>query len=185
MVEKKRRESRAAVALICRRKGNENQWLTRWNKNWQCYYFIGGHKLDGESYRECMMREIREELGIRREDGFTVSPEACARLEYAAHSKSAEAETDYTVELFGVKAETEYEVELFDVRLVGEVERKKIQSKQAIRWLNEEEIRAGQCADGLPVSETMVRVLDHIGWQCPDGAIEDAENRSEREGSHG
>ena len=167
MAENHRRKSTAAVALICRRQDGEAQWLARWNKHWKCYYFVGGHKRDDETFFDCLVREIKEELGISAEQDFTVAPQPLAHLEYVAWSRSAKAETEYTVEVYGVKPETEYTVEFFDVRFIDDAIRERIQSKQALRWLNEAEIRGQRCSDGLPVSETMARLLDELGWKCP------------------
>ncbi len=88
MEEKTLRESRASVALICRHHGDDVQWLARWNKNWSCYYFVGGHKHDDETYYECLVRELKEELGITGDKDFSALEEPVARLEYTAWSKS-------------------------------------------------------------------------------------------------
>jgi len=167
MAEQSRRQSLASVALIHRRLNGRTEWLARWNRNWRCYYFVGGHKRDGETFLDCLVREIREELGIEQDRDYQVTSEPLARLEYTAYSRSAKADTDYTLELYDVRPQTEYKLELFDVRLADALHHGKLDSEQTVRWLLEEEIRAGQCSDGRPVSETMLRVLDQIGWEIP------------------
>jgi len=169
MAEQARRQSLASVALIHRRLNGRMEWLARWNRNWRCYYFVGGHKHDGETFLDCLVREIREELGIEQERDYRVASAPLARLEYTAYSRSAKADTDYTLELYDVRPRTDYTLELFDVRLAGALEHVGNDSEQAVRWLAEDEIRAGQCRDGRPVSETMLRVLDRIGWEIPQG----------------
>ena len=144
------RQPRAAIALIRREFESSTQWLAQWNEGWRAYSFIGGHKRDEESFRECMIREIEEELGLR-EGADVLVPTAPLHLEYTAVSPRA-------------GAETEYVVELFDVGLLGDRAIAAISANQDNRWLSEPEIMRGQCHDGRPVSETPRRFLNSIGW---------------------
>lgn len=106
---------------------------------------VGGHKRPGESFRECCIREVAEELDLAAERDFVVAPEPLARVEFNAHSASADTDTRYTFEL--------YRVELVDpdVPLAGKN-----------RWLTEGEIAEGRSADGLPTSETVTRLLSAV-----------------------
>ena len=53
------RFSEAALALITRVNAQgETEYLTQWNEKWQAYSLIGGHHEEGESFRECCIREI-------------------------------------------------------------------------------------------------------------------------------
>lgn len=112
---------------------------------------VGGHKYDDESFRECMLRELLEELGIANGDGFTVPDEPFHTSTYAAWSDSAAEMTDYTIALFDVPA-----LESFGADSVV--------SQQPVRWLHESEIRAGVCEDGLVVSNSFAQLLDSVDW---------------------
>ena len=59
------RLSEAAVALIRREQDGRTFWLARWNRNWRAYHLVGGHRRPGESFRDCLVREIAEELHLR------------------------------------------------------------------------------------------------------------------------
>ena len=147
------RESVAAEAIICGREVNPPRWLARWNGQWNCFHLVGGHKEAEESFRQCMIREMAEELGVEEGRDFTVSAEPAKHLEYVAWSARAQADTLYTVELF-------------QVEIVGAAAWAALGQRQDTRWLTQAEIEAQRSADGKPISPTMGRLLDSIGWQC-------------------
>ena len=145
------RRSEAAVALIRREVESSTRWLAQWNEGWEAFSFVGGHKRDNESFRECMVREIQEELGLRDGADVLVPSAAVLHLEYTAFSRRAGAETDDVMELF-------------EVALVGDQSMAAIAGNLANRWLSEPEIMACRCHDGRPVSETPRRFLNSLGW---------------------
>src|SRR5437899_12852391 len=101
MSESAPRRSERAAALIREAKGR--RWLARWNAKWGAYHLVAGHRLPDESFRDCIRRELNEELGLRDPSDFTVAGEPAARLEYSAYSRSAGVETAYVMELFDVR----------------------------------------------------------------------------------
>src|SRR5206468_741498 len=111
--------------------------------------FVGGHKHDDESFRDCCVREVAEELGLVEGQGFRVAAERHSRLRYVHWSESAKAETDYTVELF-------------DAELLGNAARQ-VEADPDNCWLSEADIRVGRCRDGRAVSPTMLRILALAG----------------------
>jgi 8-oxo-dGTP pyrophosphatase MutT (NUDIX family) len=97
------RKSLASIALIQRSQHGRRQWLAQWNEHWQRYSFVGGHKRPDESFRDCMIREIAEELLLGEGRDFLVADRPLARLEYIAWSQSAGQETRYSIELLEVQ----------------------------------------------------------------------------------
>lgn len=158
------RESIASVALIREHKHAGAKWLTRWNDKWQAYSFVAGHVEPGESFRDCVVREVKEELGLRNEVDFVVASQPGARVEFVAWSARAKADTAYTMELFELDL---IRPEALDI----------VHSERRNRWLSEEEIRKGFSADGHPVSETVGRLLDEVGWM--KGHRQEGEAREE------
>lgn len=65
------RLSEAAVALIRREHDGPTLWLAQWNQNWRTYTFVGGHRWPEETFRECLVRELGEELGVAK---MSISP---------------------------------------------------------------------------------------------------------------
>jgi len=139
------RRSIAALAQICKKEDGQLRWLAQWNPNWKAFSFVGGHKRAEESFRECMVREIGEELGLVEGTDFVMAGTPAAHLEYNAWSHGAREETAYTMELFDVQLEPSA--------------RAAIEANSANRWLSEDEIRTGRSADGRPVSETVSLIL--------------------------
>jgi len=140
------RQSLAAIALIQRNQHGQRQWLAQWNTNWRRYSFVGGHKHPDESFRQCVIREIGEELQLAANSDFLVADEPLARVDYAAWSESAQQDTHYTMELF-------------DVQFTNDEARRKIDADPRNRWLTDDEIREGRCPGGEVVSETMSLLL--------------------------
>ncbi len=93
------RRSEAAIALIRRELGSNTEWLAQWNEAWQAYHFVGGHRRGEESFRECMVRELDEELELRDGADLLVPTAPALHLEYTAFSQRAHEETEYVMEL--------------------------------------------------------------------------------------
>ena len=137
------------MALIRRIRGEESLWLTRWNEKWAAFHLVGGHRHVGESFRDCMIRELHEELGLRVRIGSDSGCEPPTRLVYSARSASAGVVTRYTVALFRIDP--------------GELDGRALESRAEVRWLSEGEIRRGRCDDGRPVSPTTDFLLTKAG----------------------
>ena len=143
------RRSTAVIALVSRRARGETLWLAGWNARWQAYHFVGGHKEQDETFRECIVREITEELGLREGTDYTLDDQCPRRLEFTAMSRSAGVNTLYTMEVFAVT-------------LSPELERTLAECTPDVRWLSMSDIRNGLACDGRAVSETMATVLGRL-----------------------
>jgi 8-oxo-dGTP pyrophosphatase MutT (NUDIX family) len=139
------RQSEAAVALICRDRDGQTLWLAQWNPKWAAYHFVGGHRRPLESFRECLVREIDEELGVAQGSDYQVSTVPPIHLEFTEFSVSTQTETRYIMELFRVKLNSQAVP--------------KVDADPENRWLTAAEIEAGQTTDGQRVSATMRRLL--------------------------
>jgi 8-oxo-dGTP pyrophosphatase MutT (NUDIX family) len=142
------------VAIIRRAADEETLWLAQWNRNWGCYNFVSGHRHSDETFRECVTREVEEELGLASGIDFEVAAPPLTRLEYQAWSAGAGELTRYTMELY-------------EVRLSNESALARVNQGDENSWLSEDEIRAGRRRDGRPVSETMLRMLHHLQTGAP------------------
>lgn len=149
-MQEEARESLGAWALFCRDRDGHTEWLARWNGHWNCYNFVGGHKHEDETFRECVVREIHEEVGLREQEDYTISPDdALLHLEYEAWSRSAQQDTRYVVELFGIALNEDKLAE-------------HLATERPIRWLTHGEIQDGRTCQGEPVSETIKRMLSAL-----------------------
>lgn len=145
------RRSIAACAIITDQRNEITVWLVQWNKKWKNYHLIGGHKRPEESFRECLIREINEELGLQENDNsFLVAQEPVAHVEYTAWSASSQIQTLYTTELY-------------HVQLISEIARNQVNSNPCNRWTTEAEIHRLRCVDGQPISEATSLLLSRAG----------------------
>lgn len=142
------RESVAALALIQTDLDGRPQWLAQWNARSGRFHFLGGHKRADESFRDCLRRELSEELGLTDAD-YTLGDAPRQSLDYVAWSESAQ-------------QPTQYRMAVFDVRL-NEQTRRRIDADPQNVWLSDDEIRSGQTRTGQPVSESMSRILGLLG----------------------
>lgn len=145
------RVSEAALALITRVNAQgETEYLTQWNEKWQAYSLIGGHREAGESFRECCIREVEEELGLKRDVDFTVADDPVTpTCEYTAYSHSALEKTRYRVSVFPAQ--------------VAPGVMHMIDATHGNRWLNASEIIDRQTSTGRTVSDQIAFTLQLTG----------------------
>jgi len=94
------RKSEAALAWITRVNSSRGiEYLTQWNDAWQAFSLIGGHVEDGETFQQCCIREIEEELECSP-DEIVVDDVPICTLRFRERSKAAGAETDYEWQIF-------------------------------------------------------------------------------------
>ena len=74
------RQSIAAASLIRKEQDGHFFWLARWSRSWQRFHLVGGHKRPEESFRECLVREISEELGLTEHADYEMAAESTAHL---------------------------------------------------------------------------------------------------------
>jgi 8-oxo-dGTP pyrophosphatase MutT (NUDIX family) len=139
------RQSEGGIALIQRTLAGKREWLGQWNDNWKAFFFVGGHRNEGETFRDCVVREIEEELGLSPQE-CPVAAEPTHHLEYRAISRSANELTGYTMELFDAAP------------TAGGLE--KIDRDASNKWLDEVEIRHLEAHDGRAVSVSMGVIMD-------------------------
>lgn len=150
------RVSEAALALFTRSAADgTTAYLTQWNVRWRAFSLIGGHRRHGETFRDCCVREVTEELRLMPEIDFQIADRPVReRMEYRAFSKSAGVETRYVFEL--------YSGWLRDQAAVARV----LQSPENC-WVSEAEIRAGRTLSGKPIDAQVTRSLNWIAGLKP------------------
>ena len=136
--------SEGGIALITREVNGETEYLAQWNDKWKAFFFVGGHREDGESFRQCVIREVCEELEVE-EDSFEISQEPIRELDYLAISNRTRGLISYKHEIFKVGIE--------NITLALNLKN---------LWLTQNEIFNGEANDGRPVSQTTSLVLDGI-----------------------
>ncbi len=151
------RNSVAAIALIQQEENNQTTWLSRWNPTWNGFSFVSGQQSNGESFRDCLIRELTEELGLEPDADFLVAQKPHSNWEYTAFAD-------------GTRVKTAFTMELYDVELTGDFSHDKIASDTDNRWLLPAEIQAAATTDGHPVSGTMALLLGMAGLLNTDSS---------------
>ncbi len=139
------RQSQGALALIRRPGPGGTEYLLQWNAKWRALHLVGGHRRPDESFRDCLCRELAEELRLSPGAGARVADRPLAHLEYTDFSESAREETAYTMELF-------------EVALTPAAERR-VSADSQNAWVSGAEVRAGRAGDGRAISRTTARLL--------------------------
>lgn len=70
------------LALIRERGDSGSRWLTQASRNQQMLSFIAGNRLEGESFRETVTREVAWQLDLERNREFLVANMAQIDLEF-------------------------------------------------------------------------------------------------------
>jgi 8-oxo-dGTP pyrophosphatase MutT (NUDIX family) len=141
-----RRESISAFAIICRQDQGRTVFLTQWNLHWRALNLVGGKKRPEESFQQCVVREIQEELRLSPGEDFTLVDQRPLRMEFEAFSDGAWELTAYTMEVFRIV-------------LSGEEVLARIAANADNRWVTESEILGGRCTDGTRISPTVARIV--------------------------
>lgn len=152
-----RRRSAAGLALISSERAGVRRWLARWNVAWNRFSLVGGHKRAPESFRECVSREVQEELGLKAESDFVLASNPMCRLEFNDWSERAQERTSYIWQVFAVK-------------LVTAAAQRAVDSQPKTAWLTEQEIRDHKTRHGKHISERIALVLSLVA----EGASADA-----------
>lgn len=140
------RESLGGCALITGERDGQRVYLANWNEKWNAWSWVGGHKHDDESFRECVIREVHEELGLDPATDYTVAEREHKRLDNVAMSASAGAVTNYVLVWFAVQLTAAAIARMAD--------------DPQVRWLTEREIIDLRTSDGQPVSSTMLKLIE-------------------------
>ncbi len=100
-------------------------------------------------FRDCLVREVGEELGLALGEDYRLTDQPPVRLEFDAFSESRWQQTSYVAEVFSVE-------------LTGHAALAKIDANNDNRWVSLSEMLAGRCNDGTRVSPTVVRIVTSI-----------------------
>ena len=153
------RHSYGSVAMITILDGRQHLWLGQWNDSWQAINFVGGHREHGESYRDCLIREITEELGLLLTRDFRIPAEPARAIEYTAVSRRTDEWTRYHLSLYSVALSA------------GVSDRLSLNPRN--HWLTEQQIDAMVTDTGIPISRTMKRVFDEARlWLDQDPSVD-------------
>jgi hypothetical protein len=134
-----------SLALVPPDHSDRSRWLCLWSADRTCFDFVSGEPREGESFRQCIQRQVAHELDLEQKD-FLVANMAQLNLEFAAV-------------LPGDTEPRHVGVAFYIVNLYRESARDTVESLPGTRWLGNDELLAGKTADGSPVSRVLTYLL--------------------------
>lgn len=155
---------RRAIALIRNfDTGNMLRWLAVYDKKSRSLNFMMGDRLENESFREAIMREVSWQLSVDRNSDFLTSKMAQLNLEFVETVPHLTAETHFHVAF--------YNVEVYRQAVLDE-----IAGRKDLIWVTSEEICQGKTNLGVPFDPTLnflikrSDVIQH--WESADSQRE-------------
>lgn len=136
----------ASIALIRHHDEPEQHWLAFWNVSAKQFSFVVAERLENESWRECLDRELAWELDLRRGKDYLIS--SMARLHY-----------EEAVVEPGSDEPSKLEIEFYVVDPYGQTGREAFRELPDSRWLSNEELRSGSCKSGEAIDPWLVDLL--------------------------
>ena len=140
----------ASFALFTRNGENGVEYLAQWNSRWQRYNFVGGKQEQQETPRECVLREVEEELQLDFESDFHVSESAICKLRFTEISERTGKATDY-------------HFAMFQAHFTGQEVAGTISDRSENRWLTVTEIVSQATDDGRAISRVMTMTIRKLG----------------------
>lgn len=135
-----------SIALVRRWFGEEERWLARWDDRTHLLDFVRAERLEGESYRESIDREVAWALRLERNRDYIVS--STPRLHFQA-----------PLDVPGQCEPVFYVVQFFVVDLYGRHAARALDADVLNRWCRPMELKAGHTVDGRPIAPGLQTLL--------------------------
>lgn len=139
-------DRQASIALIRHHEQPEQHWLAFWKESEQHFSFVVAERLEKESWRECLDRDLAWELNLRRGKDYLIS--SMARLHF--EEATVDRESSEPAKL---------EIEFYVVDPYGKAGRAAFDSLPDARWLSNDELRSGRSTDGKEIDSWLVELL--------------------------
>ena len=136
-----------SVALIQKIEKDQSQFLLKFNSEKTKLDFVSGERLEKESFREAVTREISWQLELERDKDFLVS-------------NMAQLSMEYTGILPGAYDEKQIAFAFYLVHLYGKSARSKIESTCYTKWITAAEICEGRTRSGISIAEIPVHWIN-------------------------
>ena len=126
-----------SVALIRRMDGEQTRWLVKWDERYQHWKLVRSERLEAESFREVILREVAWELDLDRKRDFAVSkmPRLC--MEYVGSLPERDGDLHIAVAFYMVPI---YRAEALQ----------RLESEEFL-WINSEELCRGITSDDVEI----------------------------------
>jgi len=136
-----------AVGLI-RSAHQPNMWLGKFNRERVHFEFVTATRLEKESLRETVTREIAWELGMDRSKDFVVS-------------NMAQLNCDFQNPLPGEEADSQIICSFYNIDLYRKNSLVHLQSRQDLQWLTSMELCSGKTETGIDICPLLLMLNEH------------------------
>ena len=136
-----------SVALIQQTGESPTRFVLLWNDEEEKFQFIVGERIDKESFRESVTREVAWQLGLDRKKDFLVSNMAQLSMEYVETSPFDDSQTHVAVAF--------YNVHIYKQRVL-----QTLNEQSDKRWTLSKEICKGKTADGEMIDPQVVEWIN-------------------------
>ena len=144
-----------AIAMIRRdRSDGRDEWLAIWNAGRACYQFVEAHRLEDESFRQSLIREIAWTTGLRTGKDYLVAGGPRAHLQFA-ESRDCHSDPDWFI------------VEFFLVELMGRRHREILDGRDDVLWVTSDELQSGHAPDKRPFCPRLLSLLKQADILMP------------------
>lgn len=137
--------SQVAVALIRHPEEGEKRWLTMRDPHRQQFQLITAQRLEQESFRDCLDREIAWRLRLRRKKDYIISSMARLHLELREDAEPV---------VNGIDV-----IQFITVNLYGRLARLSVSGNRSVAWFSATEILSGRGTGGCEIDTSLNALL--------------------------
>jgi len=135
-----------SIALIREVDGPRLRWLAQWKAERFQFDFVSARRLEKESYRESITREVAWVLNLSRERDFLVANTAQINCEFIGR-------------LVGEDQEKHIAAAFYPIHLYGDRARQQINADENSRWVTADEIYAERTDDGRLFNPVLIDLI--------------------------
>ena len=136
-----------SIGLIRHPEEVERLWLAVWDDRNYHFDFVVAERLENDSFRECLDREIAWTLPLRSGKDYLISSVARLHLDAALSLDASQADLML------------YSIELFVVDLYGKVAAKSLANDPNLRWVSSDEVLMGKTTCGRCIAPRLVAMI--------------------------
>lgn len=135
-----------SVALVLRTIDNKNQMLLRRQPGLHQWNFVAGERLNRESFRESITREVAWQLNLNRKSDFLVSSMAQLSMEFWDTQPDG--------------SQQHIAVAFYNVHIYRSIILKALSKDESNRWVTAAEVCQGETLDGQIIDPRVVNWIN-------------------------
>ncbi|HBN77613.1 MAG TPA: hypothetical protein DD473_17740 [Planctomycetaceae bacterium] len=143
-----------SVAMMRHPEEGEKRWMTLWNSKRKQFEMVTALRLENDTYRECLDRELAWKLDLQRGKEYLISSMARLHIEQE-------------LILPGDEKPTLYVIEFYVADPYGKQSFNKLEERKDIHWLTTHEILAGYGPEDRSVDPRLVYLLNKFELISP------------------